>query len=294
MQTLRDWREAKQSFAWQGHEIAYWEGGAGEPLMLIHGFPTASFDWHHVWDALTARFHVFACDMLGFGLSSKPQDHPYLIADQASIHEALAARLGITTTHVLAHDYGVTVAQELLARQREGANTLKLQSVVFLNGGLFTELHRATPGQVMLLSEQGASIAGMQTRETFGMGVANVFGPNTKPTTEELDAMWALASERGGHALMHKTISYVPQREQFRERWVGALEAAIVPQRLINGVLDPVSGGHVADYYEKAVRDADVVRLDDIGHWPQIEAPERVLAAFLEFHNRAGTPGERR
>lgn len=285
METLADWRAAKQSFDWRGHEIAYWTGGEGPPLMLIHGFPAASYDWHKVWRALTQRFRVFAPDMLGFGFSPKPRDTEFLIMDQADIHEALAARLGARKPHVLAHDYGVSVAQELLERQCDGANKLVLQSVVFLNGGLFPELHRATPGQQMLLSPQGEAVAAAQTRETFGIALGQVFGPETQPSAAEVDDLWALLAERDGYKLMHKLISYVLQRREHRERWVGALEQTLVPMRLINGVLDPVSGGHAADHYEKAVPDADVVRLN-VGHWPQLEAPEQVLAAFFAFHDR--------
>lgn len=285
MEALAHWRAAKRIFEWRGHEIAYWTDGEGPPLMLIHGFPTASYDWHMLWPALTQRFRVFAPDMLGFGFSAKPRDTEFLIADQASIHEALAAGLGVRASHVLAHDYGVSVAQELLARQREGGAALALRSVVFLNGGLFPELHRATPGQQMLLSPQGEMVAAAQTRELFGAALSHVFGPETQPSAAEVDDLWALLAADDGYKLMHKLISYVPQRREYRARWVGALEAALVPMRLINGVLDPVSGGHAADHYENAVPSADVVRLD-VGHWPQLEAPSQVLAAFLEFHDR--------
>ncbi|MDH5177885.1 MAG: alpha/beta fold hydrolase, partial [Gammaproteobacteria bacterium] len=50
-----------------------------EPLLLIHGFPTASYDWHPLWDALAVRYSLYACDMLGFGMSAKPRDHDYPI-----------------------------------------------------------------------------------------------------------------------------------------------------------------------------------------------------------------------
>jgi pimeloyl-ACP methyl ester carboxylesterase len=57
-----------------------------------------------------------------------------------------------------------------------------------------------------------------------------------------------------------------------------------VPMRLINGSTDPVSGEHLAACYEALVPDPDVVRLPGIGHYPQVEAPEAVLEAFLAFH----------
>ena len=117
-------------------------------LVLVHGFPTSSWDWHAVWPALEARFRVVALDMLGYGLSDKPAGHDYSIFEQADLQEALLGRLGIGACHVLAHDYGDTVVQELLARRVEkkpGVGTF--HSVCFLNGGLIPGFHRPRPIQ---------------------------------------------------------------------------------------------------------------------------------------------------
>src|SRR4029077_3640558 len=117
---LNRWRTSRQVLKHKDRTIADWTAGAGPTILLIHGFPTASFDWWKMWEALAARFHIVAADMLGFGFSDKPPTDPYLLTDQATLQEALAAHLGIKQTHLLAHDYGVSVAQELLARQDEG------------------------------------------------------------------------------------------------------------------------------------------------------------------------------
>ena len=54
--------------------------------------------------------------MLGFGFSSKPRPYDYRITDQAELFESLCRSLHLDEVHVIAHDYGVSVAQELLAR----------------------------------------------------------------------------------------------------------------------------------------------------------------------------------
>jgi len=60
-----------------------------------------------------------------------------------------------------------------------------------------------------------------------------------------------------------------------------------VPMRLIDGPADPNSGSHMAARYREVIPAADVVMLDDdIGHWPQIEAPDAVLEHFLEHVGR--------
>ena len=72
--------------------------------------------------------------MLGFGLSEKPNHRNYTIHQQADIVEALIKDKQLKKFHVLAHDYGDTVAQELLARQVEGSGEGAWLSCCFLNG----------------------------------------------------------------------------------------------------------------------------------------------------------------
>ena len=76
------------------------------------------------------------------------------------------------------------------------------------------------------------------------------------------------------------------ERRQNRKRWVGALQRTTVPLRFVNGPLDPVSGAAMAARYRQIIPAPDVVVLDGIGHYPQVEAPERVLEAFFSFVER--------
>ena len=71
MISFQDWNNQKKHFTYKSHQIAYWEGGEGPNLILIHGFPTSSWDWHKTWGALTKRFKVYAPDMIGFDYLSQ-------------------------------------------------------------------------------------------------------------------------------------------------------------------------------------------------------------------------------
>src|SRR5215218_11392351 len=72
-QALDSWIRDGHYVTLRGHRIftrtAITPGKA--PLLLIHGFPTASYDWHRVWPALAERYSLYALDLLGFGLSAK-------------------------------------------------------------------------------------------------------------------------------------------------------------------------------------------------------------------------------
>ena len=96
--------------------------------------------------------------MLGFGFSDKPNNRDYTIHQQADLFESLVTSLDLQKFHVVAHDYGVSVAQELLARQLEGEGAGLWQSCLLLNGGLFPETHHALFIQKLMLSPLGLSL----------------------------------------------------------------------------------------------------------------------------------------
>lgn len=279
---LADWQAQGHDFLWHGQRIRYWTAGEGEPLLLIHGFPTASWDWHLLWQPLAQRYRVIACDMLGFGYSAKPRGHAYSLLEQADLQQALLSHLGIDEpVHVLAHDYGDSVAQELIARHQEGR--LQLASCVFLNGGLFPETHYPVLTQKLLLGPLGPLLGRLFSRATLAKNFAKVFGPRTQPSESELDGFWELIAHNDGPAVMHRLIRYILDRRVNRERWVAAMQETAVPLRVIDGAVDPISGAHMVERYRELIPNADCVLLETIGHYPQVEAPEAVLAHYLAF-----------
>ncbi len=284
---LSAWKDLGTFFDYKGHNIFTMEAGKGKTVLLIHGFPTASWDWHKVWPELTKKFQVLAFDMLGFGFSDKPKKYNYTIVDQADLVEAFLASKQVEQLHILSHDYGDSVVQELMARfqERETKNEegLKIESVCLLNGGIFPGEHRPLLIQKLLMGPFGYYIAQLFNRKKLAKNFRKIFGPDTQPTEAELDAFWALMTHNEGKKVFHLLIRYMRERMKNKARWEGALVNAKMPLRLINGNVDPISGKHVADYYRKSVQDADVIDLPKIGHFPLVEAPDEVLKHYLEF-----------
>jgi len=274
------WRERGDFFEWRGHRIFFRIEGAGEPLLLIHGFPTASWDWYAVWPKLAERYRLLALDMIGFGFSAKPRAFDYTIAAQADLFEALLEREQVSTYRVLAHDYGLTVTQELLARQRDAK--AKIRCACLLNGGLFPETHRAALIQKLLASPIGPLVARLSSYRAFARTMRRIWG-RAPLRDDEARAMWQLVTASDGLRVMPQLIGYMAERRSNRARWVGALVDATVPIRLVDGLLDPISGAHMVARYRELVPAPDVIELADVGHYPQVEAPERVLDAALPF-----------
>lgn len=288
MLSAREWLEKGKMLEVLNHHIFYVEekkSNSNENILLIHGFPTSSWDWHYLLPDLGNIANVYAPDMLGFGFSDKPKKN-YSILEQADFLEEFLRIKQVDKFHILAHDYGDTVAQELLARDEERQKTgeiPRINSICFLNGGLFPETHKARFVQKMLLSPIGFLVTKLMGKSSFDKSFSAVFGKNTQPSKEELAIFWEIIQYNNGINNFHRLIHYMTERKIYRERWVSPLQSTATPIRLINGPEDPVSGIHMTQRYAELVKNPDIVLLSGIGHYPNTEAPKLVLEQYLPF-----------
>lgn len=188
---------------------------------------------------------------------------------------------GVTATTVVAHDYAVSVTQELLARRAEGTLSTEIERVHFLNGGLYPDVHRPQPIQTALLDpEQGPQISANLNEELFVVGLALTFAPDYDSTADAVQ-LWRSLSRDDGYKNLYLLIGYMTDRARNEARWVGALERTDVALAFVWGMLDPVSGAHMAQRIRECLPQAPFTALEDVGHWPPLEAPARVAAAIL-------------
>jgi pimeloyl-ACP methyl ester carboxylesterase len=262
-------------------EVFVARAGEGPALTLLHGFPSSSHDWARSAPALAATHALLMPDFLGFGASAKPSDHTYSLHEQADLVEAVWRREGVERTALVGHDYAVSVVQELLARRAEGALAVAIERVTLLNGGVYPDLHRPQPMQTMLLDpEQGPMISANVTEELFTPGLRPTFADGYDAAADSAE-MWKGLGRDEGQRNMHLLIRYMTDRDTHERRWVDALEQTDVPLSFVWGMLDPVSGAHMAERIRERLPSAPLLALGDVGHWPPLEAPERVAGAIL-------------
>jgi pimeloyl-ACP methyl ester carboxylesterase len=282
--SLADWHAGGERVAILGHGIFVRQDGPPEgiPVTMIHGFPTSSHDWTDVLPYLVdAGCRVTTLDLLGFGASDKPRPYDYSLLEQASVVAAVWADLGITKTALVAHDYGVSVAQELLAR-----DSGRMTTMTWLNGGLYPDLHRPTRGQKALAGRLGAVVARRFTEARFAAALREILGrPVSDVATTE---MWLALQLRNGALVTPALLGYMAERRTNERRWVDALEGYAGPQHFIWGPADPVSGDHVATRIAARLPHARLSLLDQpppVGHYPQVEAPELVGPLLVDGVN---------
>jgi pimeloyl-ACP methyl ester carboxylesterase len=273
---VQEWRDRGASEVVAGHRIHVWRRTADAPLVLwLHGFPSSSYDWRLMLD-LERDHAALLFDCLGFGLSEKPRDEDNSLLRQADIAEELLERHPGAVV-IVAHDMGTSVTTELLARDLEGRLRFDLAGALLMNGSVIIERASLRPMQRLLRSPLGPIASRLTNAFIFRRAFGEIFSPDHPLAAEEAADQWSLVCHGGGRTLGHRLIHYVDQRVEFAQRWHGAVRDWPKPLHLAWGLLDPVATTNVLDGLRELRPSAPVTELPDIGHYPQLEAPERLL-----------------
>lgn len=258
----------------------------GKPLLLIlHGYPTSVYDYHHALPHLEQRFRVVMHDHLGFGYSDKPMNYSYSLLEQADQALMLWRQLGIRQAHLLAHDYGTSIATELLARQLRFADLgIELNAVVLCNGSMHIEMAQLRPIQKLLLHPIiGPWVAKFSSRRTLAANLRKVYHQPERLTDIEIDAIWEQMNAQNGRAVLHQTTQYIRQRTIYWHRWIGALRSTKLPIKLLWAQCDPVAVIAMARTLAAEIPNNELLELEDLGHFPMLEDPVRWSAAVLQL-----------
>jgi pimeloyl-ACP methyl ester carboxylesterase len=250
------------------------------PVLVLHGFPTCSYDARRVAEALPERRFVLF-DFVGYGLSDKPPEHGYSLFEQADVACQVVRHHGLSRVHVWAHDMGTSVATELLARRARGLLPFELASLVLSNGSVVVELAHLTPSQRVLRTRLGPLFARLSNEATFRAQLARIVGV---PLEEgELADAWQLLVRDDGHLRLPRIIRYLEERTRFRTRWLPALDQPDLRMLIAWGEKDTVAVTAIADELARLAPHAERARWPTLGHYPQLEDPAQVAATLDAF-----------
>jgi pimeloyl-ACP methyl ester carboxylesterase len=284
---LLQWKSNGEYFLYKGFSVFYRTEGNGPCLLIFHGYPYSSFDFKDVWATLASKYHVIVPDLLGMGFSDKPSNHRYSFEDHAEMYIALLQHFNISEVHILAHDLGNSVVQELIARNQEKRNPFIIKSIAFLNGGLFMDVYKPRLIQRLLSQSPkpiGKLLSRLMSKKSVDKATAEVFGVSTKPSEELLQDFWEILNYNNGKSIAYLIGRLIFDKVNYQDRWIKAMQQTNIPMCFINGPADPNSGVHMAKRYEELIPNPNVILLsNDIGHWPQLEAPDQVLKAYDTF-----------
>ena len=265
-----------------GHDVFVYDSQTTEPyskpvLLVLHGYPTCSYDYYKALPLLEQHFRVVIHDHLGFGFSAKPLDYSYSLMEQTDLALLLWQHLHIKKAHLLAHDYGTSIATEIMARDnRFTLPNLHIQSLNLCNGSMHIELAKLRLIQKLLLNKIiGPSIAKLSSKSLLKKNLRNIYFDPKKLSDSEVDALWEMMSHNNGRAVLHQLTGYLHERYKFWFRWIGALKQTKLPIHIIWAKDDPVAVMDIAHTIKAETRHSHLFMLENSGHFPMLENSSR-------------------
>ena len=120
-----------------GVRLHYVEGGTGDLIILLPGWPETWWAYHKIMPALAAKYRVVSVDIRGMGASDKPADG-YDKRTMAKDIAELVRTLGADRAHIVGHDIGAQVAYAIAANYPDETKTLTLMDVPHPDDGLLS------------------------------------------------------------------------------------------------------------------------------------------------------------
>jgi pimeloyl-ACP methyl ester carboxylesterase len=263
-------------------DLAVLDEGAGEPVLLLHGFPDSSHVWRHQVPALVgAGMRVVVPDLRGFGESAKPQEvEAYalrrLVGDVVAILDALE----LERAHVVGHDWGAGLAWAVAGFVPDRVERLVVLSVGHPNTNRQPSVEQREKSWYMLLFQFEGIAEELLRRDDWRLAREWMRGEgDCERNLEQLARPGALTA-----ALNWYRANVHPQRE-LGER--AAFPSIAAP------TLGLWSSGDNYLLEEPLLRSGEFVtggwryeRIDDASHWLQLDQPERVNELLLDFFGR--------
>ena len=289
--TLEEWKSSGNEMVIGNQKVHFREVGNPEnpTVVVLHGYPTCSFDFYKCLPLLAPHFHIVIHDHPGFGLSSKALSYSYSLIEQAEIALNLWKSLGIQEAHILGHDYGTSVATEILARSITGSEPVKIKSYILGNGSMHIEMAKLLPIQRLLRSKfWGPLVAQVSSKKVFYRNMRKIWFDSEKCDVDELDILygmlWVNDEKRRSFPIVSR---YIDERYKFWHRWIGALKQTDKPIDLLWAQNDPVAIVEMAHKLHDEISDSQLVLIKDCGHYPMLEKPESYCEHVINLvHSR--------
>ena len=273
--TFEQWKNLGTFQTVIGYKVFMIEKGQSEEVLcILHGYPSSSYDYCKVLPELSKHFKVIIHDHLGFGFSDKPVDYSYSLIEQAEIALKLWEKLDLKKVHILAHDYGTSVATEIISRYNLGFTDIEIQNLTLCNGSVLIELSQLRPIQKLLLNKiTGPTVARFANRNLFLRNMKRLWFDKTKIDIAEFDILWRMLNLQNGKQVIHQLTQYIVERKKYRSRWLGALQKTTIPINIFWATEDIVAVKEIPIKLHSLVPKSDLFWLEKTGHYPMLENP---------------------
>ena len=276
-----------------GVQLHYRRGGQGEPVVLLHGWPQHSLQWHSVAPALAERYDVILPDLPGCGGSSIAVRGSYDKASVASCIGKLVAQLGVGPVRLVGYDHGAGVAYNIACQDPARVSHLCLVEYILPGCGYerammpAPEWHSGSNWQLALFTVPDVAEFAFRGRERelltwfFWHGSCNPSPVSAAHLQDYVDQVSRPGALRAGieyYAAVWKDMESNKQSMQTKL----TMPALGIGGRYNMGEMAGRAMAQVAEHARGAI-------IEDAGHWVSDENPQALVRVLLEFMSQPTT-----
>jgi len=277
-------------FQTQAGKLHYVDVGEGQPVVMLHGNPTWSFLYRKLIKQLSPNYRCIAPDYLGFGLSDKPADWPYLPEDHANNLEALIGHLGLKNITLVVGDWGGPIGMHYAVTHPE--NVARFVVTNTWAWPVNRDFHFVAFSAFM-----GGPLGRLLIRY-FNFFVSPfmraAFGDKNKLSDHALShyqaALPTAASRKGCYVFPKQIIASTSWLEQL---WSKFSVLKDKPALFVWGMKDVAFREQELKRWQRVLPNSLTLRLNSVGHFVAEEAPQELgdaVEAFLEHELTQGQP----
>jgi len=261
----------------EGLRLHYLEQGSGEPVLLLHGWPTSSFLWRNMIGTLAEHNRVIALDLPGFGRSDKPLDASYSFRFYSRVLDGFLNALQVEGTGLAVHDLGGPVGLYWASEHPERVRRLALLNTLVYPRPSWAVIAFVAACRIPGVRSWVVSPSGL--KRAMRIGVAD---PDrlTEEAIRGVQEPFRTAEAR--RALLKAGTGLHPGGFEQIATWLASIE---VPVRIVYGERDRILPD-VAKTMRRVSSDVDAVEvtaLPDCGHFLQEERPAEIARMLSEF-----------
>jgi pimeloyl-ACP methyl ester carboxylesterase len=264
------------------------EGSSTETLVILHGYPTSSFDYIKVLPELSKYYRVIIHDHLGFGFSDKPDSFNYSLIDQADFALQLWHKMGLKEVTILSHDYGTSVAKEILARKNHNLIPIKIKKIYLCNSSMRLEhLHLRNMDKLLKDKKLGRYIARLTSygyRKIKNKLRNNNLNPEIH-TEYDIKKVWDNLQSDEGKKDIHLLSDFINERYTFWHRWTEALKESKIPIKIVWEKSDPVAIKEIAIVLATENINDNLEWIENVRHFSIIDSPKYWMTLVFKVKN---------
>lgn len=263
-----------------GYKIHYVDEGSGLPVLMMHGTPEWSFGYRHLIKGLSGSHRCIAPDLLGMGLSDKPQLADFSCKAHAERLEKFITKLGLKNSSIIANDFGGAIALHYAIRHPDNVDKICLFNTWMWS--LKNDKHYAKPAKLM------RSWLGKMLYQRFNFPV-NILMPqaygNKNLLTKNIHNHYkqALPSAQERVATYTFALQLLDAGDWWERLWAQMDKIKTKPFLFFWGMKDTFIPQKELAKWLNVLPSAKVVKLEQAGHFAQEEEPEKMVEELRKF-----------